>query len=124
MKKCKRCGKEKKKSSFYKCKNYPDGLDYYCKICKNDSQKKYRKNLPKSSTSTDRDLLMSGINKKDWCNTYRFLKHIGYDINGDIHKQFSEKYSLKYKKRPLRNNITFKPEDCSETLDKTDSLPD
>jgi hypothetical protein len=28
---------------------------------------------------------------------------MGYDIGGDIHKQFADKHGLKYRKRPYKN---------------------
>ena len=44
MKICTSCGEEKDKSCFYKHKNEPHGLQYWCKDCRKVADKKYYKN--------------------------------------------------------------------------------
>lgn len=124
MRICRICKLEKKESSFYKNKAYSDGLDTWCKICKSQYAKKYRENIPKKITDTKsgRSMLMTGIRKEDWCETYKLLLKIGYDPKGDIHKQFSEKYGLPYKKRPIRNKVLCEYSECLNTPNKTDSF--
>ena len=55
-----------------------------------------------------RHIKLSGkISLTDYVNTYRFLKDIGYDITGDIHLQFCQKYDLEYKEREFHQEIGY-----------------
>lgn len=116
MKKCRICGREKKEDSFYKNKNYPDGLDTWCKICKSEYAKARNRNKEKLPVDKDR-LIFTGMCKSDWCKMYQFLLSLGYDVKNDIHEQFSKRHGLPYKKRPRKNYITFSYEDCLDTPD-------
>lgn len=43
MRTCSRCKQKKSKSDFHKCSNREDGLQRYCKDCKNAYSNKYKK---------------------------------------------------------------------------------
>lgn len=52
---------------------------------------------------------------REWCQTQRILSKIGYNLEGDIHLQFLEKFNLTgYKPRPNANKVSYKPEDCNK----------
>lgn len=42
MKKCNTCKKQKSLDSFYKSKTMPDGLQYTCKDCDNEKNRRYK----------------------------------------------------------------------------------
>ena len=108
---CKNCGKTKSIESFGVNKMYKTGREPNCKICRNTKQRLSRKIKPRKIT--DRfSLRMGGLQKSDWCKMYKFLEQIGYDVNGDIHKQFVEKHGLVYGKRYYKNVVTYVPQDC------------
>jgi hypothetical protein len=112
---CSSCGLEKKLESFGKNKQVPGGIEKRCKICKNNYNKKYRK---ENSTGVDgRMLKLNPTKKEDWCKTYQFLKQIGYDVTKDIHEQFAKKNGLTYKERPARNILQYTWRDCLDGFD-------
>lgn len=115
---CPACGKMKKFESFGKNAQRKDGYELRCKICKNLYNRTYREKNGISSPTGPR---LTGITKLDWCNTYRLLEIMGYDISEDIHKQFVNKHHLDYKERPARNKLQFSPTDCLDGFDMADS---
>jgi hypothetical protein len=52
MKRCARCKEEKELNEFGAVKQYKDGLDYYCKACKNLFSKETYKKNPKRVRDT------------------------------------------------------------------------
>jgi hypothetical protein len=58
---------------------------------------------------------MAGTTKKDYDDMYDILSKIGYDVWGDVHKQFldkhnvNEKYPMKYKKRKYNTDNHYLP---------------
>lgn len=57
MKRCTKCGEVKELDCFYKNKNNKDGMDYLCKNCNNEYQKKWKEKNPekyKESTKQTR----------------------------------------------------------------------
>ena len=74
---------------------------------------------------------MAGATKKDYEDMYDILSKMGYDVWGDVHKQFidrhnvNEKYPMKYKKRKYNTdnyylpNGEVNPESKSERYKKT-----
>ena len=49
MKICDKCKQSKEEKEFANCKRYDDGIDYWCKICRNQYNREHRKsNLQKS----------------------------------------------------------------------------
>lgn len=118
-KNCIACGKLKKIDSFGKNKQIPGGIEKRCKICKNNYNKKYRE---QNNISSPKGPHLTGLGKNDWCKMYQFLEKIGYDIQGDIHKQFAEKHNLPYKQRPTRNKINYLPTDCLDGNDVANPL--
>ena len=57
-------------------------------------------------------LKLTNTKKTDYCDMYRFLGKIGYDLTRDIHIQFCEKYNLPLKKRPSKSQNHYGPNDC------------
>jgi hypothetical protein len=116
MRVCKVCNKEKKDESFYKNKALKSGYNTTCKICSNLYQSKLRKkNIKIYETSSS--LKLAGVKKTDWCSMYLFLKDLGYNIEKDIHFQFTEKYNLEYKNRPSKNTLNYTYKDCLDCSD-------
>jgi len=54
-KKCRKCGEEKQLNDFHKDERYSDGLQPYCKKCKNNGTKQWRKEHPlKAKAAVDK----------------------------------------------------------------------
>lgn len=108
---CKRCGKVKKLESFYRNKNYPDGRTIYCKICQSEATKKsYEKTKDHLKVFP---LRLTNTYLEDYCKMWDFLTQCGYDVQGDIHEQFCEKYNLtKRKKRKSKDENRFTIDQC------------
>jgi hypothetical protein len=127
-KKCKVClSKHKKQSSVdyklvetkvCKCCNIERHITFFwrivgekrqsrCKVCFKNKVFIQPRLLPedkiekksKYNKSHDEIFRLEAPNAEDYKFTYKFLESCGYDITGDIHKQFCEKYNLKYKKK-------------------------
>lgn len=80
-----------------------------CKICFKKKIFIYPKVNPEDRPPKKRKSEMFRLNAttfEDYELTYKFLEICGYDIKEDIHKQFCEKYNLKYKKK----NVFTQPE--------------
>jgi hypothetical protein len=57
---------------------------------------------------------LNGVSKEDYLQMYEFLRGIGYDVDGDVHRQFLDKWNphvkgkkMKYKKRTLVKQINI-----------------
>jgi hypothetical protein len=89
---CKACEVEQDIKHFHKTKGVSDGYNARCKKCK------LKGNLipkDKKEKSDFRPLTLAAPTKEDYTEMYLTLKKIGYDLNKDIHIQFSERYNLK-----------------------------
>lgn len=60
MKKCSKCGETKEVSGFSKNRTAKDGLQHYCKVCRSEVKKIWRKNNPEKFRIYRRDY------QRDW----------------------------------------------------------
>ena len=116
---CKNCKIEKDIDSFYIKRSNPDGKQSVCKICTATMSKEYsdkKKEIPKKKDSFNtQHLNIVGVTKNDYCAMYNFLSKIGYNVEGDIHTQFMNKWSLKVSNRPRKGKPNqFSYQDCKE----------
>ena len=96
-KNCPCCGERRSKKKFTDYGHLEKYNDGCCDVC-------LRKTMPDQL----RHLKLSHIIPlKHYIDTYRFLKNIGYDITGDIHLQFCQKYNLEYKERGFHQEIGY-----------------
>lgn len=116
MKQCCACQKEKTIDNFWKNNQLKGGYDNKCKFCKTQGKfcvkkEKKRSSIGRPSNTTAPQLW--NVRKKDWIETYEFLKKIGYDLSSDktIHEQFCEKHNIKPRKRMYEKSIQYKPKD-------------
>jgi hypothetical protein len=121
---CSNCKREKKLDSFGKYSRSSDGLMLICKICHNEYQKRVRekKNINKEPNNTYNQIHLTGLGKRDYCLSYIFLSKMGYNIEEDIHLQFTKKYGLEYKSRPTRNKKLYSFGECLDCSNETDSF--
>jgi hypothetical protein len=108
---CNSCEVEKDITSFYKCKDCRDGVSKVCKMCRVQGKK---------STKSDRTIHpfnikfrqneesfynMAGTTPKDYQQMWEILSLMNYNLEGDIHLQFINKWNqtllkpMKYKKK-------------------------
>lgn len=91
-------------------------MDHKCKDCDREYQRKYKSGYRAKSDVNHiqtKHIDMKGIRKSEWCQTYRILSILGYNVEDDIHSQFIEKHpNLTLKTRPLRNTKSFTSDDC------------
>lgn len=89
MKKCKKCGLEKDVSNFNNRKKSKDGLDYTCKECVSEFNKKYSWDIdhivPLSTATTEEDLIR--------LNHYTNLQPLCSKVNRDI-KRDKQNYEV------------------------------
>lgn len=109
---CCGCGKEKDIKHFYKNALLPTGYEKRCKICKN-SRVKCKKGVgnKRGRPQLKNQPQLWNVRKKDWVDTYEFLKSIGYDLNKNIHEQFCEKHNLPTRKRMKEKSLQYSPQD-------------
>lgn len=102
--------------NFHKKPRNLDGLDTQCKQCHKIYQIRYRQGhliKDENGWKDSKHIDFKGIRKSEWCQTYRILSVLGYNLEMDIHTQFIERHPvLVLKQRPTRNRQSFKPEDC------------
>ena len=111
---CCACKKEKELKSFYVNAYMKDGYEARCKICKKSKilcrKKEYvKRGRPQLKNQPQ----LWNVRKKDWIETYEFLKKIGYDLssNKTIHEQFCEKHNIKPRKRMYEKSLQYSPKD-------------
>ena len=119
-KQCKICELEKPLESFYVCHKCHQGRQATCKICILEKRGKKEKPLhpfnKEFRKSEAAHFSMAGCTKKDYEDMYDILTKIGYDVWGDVHKQFvdkhnvNEKYPMKYKKRKINTDCHYLPD--------------
>jgi len=89
--------------------SYKFGIDKYCRVCRQESRERVdRRNLPEKVyrpdgtvkerwvVSTNRTFGTRFMGYSDYEDTMNFFKHIGYDIEKDIHQQFCERMKEKH----------------------------
>jgi hypothetical protein len=106
---CKACGIERPITFFWIVVN--EKRQSRCKICFKKkifiSPKVDGEYFPKKKKFNKSEMFrLNAPTFEDYVLTYKFLETCGYDIKEDIHKQFCEKYNLKYKKK----NVFTQPE--------------
>jgi len=119
-KKCKICEMTKPLESFYVCHKCNKGRQATCKICILEKRGKKPKPLHPFNRefrkSDKAHFSLAGCTKKDYMDMYYILSKIGYDVNKDIHKQFTDKhnegkkYPMKYKKRKINTDCHYLPD--------------
>ena len=88
-KRCPRCDENKPDDAFHKRTASADGLDTYCRDCRNNEIK-----MPTTLESTSDEYVREGAEK--------ILTALGYELynaNNPIHKQFDERIATKYRNR-------------------------
>jgi hypothetical protein len=110
---CVACKKEKSLESFHKSKVHSDGRNIKCAICVNNYNKVQNQKKEKQKADPSlRGMIIVHPTKDDYLKMYLFLESLGYDPTKDIHKQFSQKYNLPYKKRDAKGKNKYSWEDC------------
>lgn len=113
FKTCCACKKEKEIKSFYRNMMMPSGWESRCKLCRQNKLKcrkgKSKRNAAKPALKNVPQLW--NVRKRDWIETYEFLKSIGYDLSKNIHEQFCERYNLQPRKRMYEKSIQYSPKD-------------
>ena len=116
MKKCRICNELKPLEGYRLRPGNLDGRDNKCKECDKEYQRKYKEGYRIRSDVnyiSSNYIDIKGIRKSEWCQTYRILSILGYNLSEDIHTQFVEKHpGMTLKTRPARNVKSFTPDDC------------
>ena len=109
---CKECNKCKALTAFYKHSGHRDGLASRCKVCKNASSKKYRKNNPEKVRALDKERKKRPEYKKQFNVRRRERYHTDpqYKLRSLLRGRFSK--ALKGK---LKSASTMKLVGCSIT---------
>ena len=113
---CRICNRTKSIDSFHKSKAYASGRKSECKICSQQYIKQYRVTHGKTEPKEQRNmnLRLTATRPEDYCDMYKFLTGIGYDVHGDVHLQFCEKYGFTYTPRASLSKNKTSVEDCSK----------
>ena len=115
---CKVCFIEKTIKNFNKNSSFANGFESRCKTCKKDGKLIVFENSGKWSKKNQKikrtSYMMRFTNplKRDYVESFIFLKAMGYSLDQDIHIQFCKKYGLTPNdpKQTFQNNFTAK--DC------------
>ncbi len=105
-------------NKFHKCQNCSQGTVNICKMCKSKGLK-----IPKDyvkpefnrkwSNNDKMDFRLNGVSKEDFRVMYEFLRGSGYNVDGDVHQQFLDKWNpvskrpMKYKERNYKSLNQF-----------------
>lgn len=108
VKVCRACNKTKSVDSFYK--NGRGGKVARCKQC--ISEGRFIALRAKEPPKFTAHIRLSKTDKEDYVKTYELLEKMGYDLNGDIHLQFCERYDLEPRNPRQSFNFYFSAEDC------------
>jgi hypothetical protein len=121
---CRVCKREKSVESFYKRTSYPDGLANECRICINVYAREYRKRKKQEQQEPEDKvrksppaIRLSATRPDDYCEMWEFLSSIGYDVNGNVHLQFCNKYGLTPDPIPLKIKKRLTYQDCQNRKD-------
>ena len=118
MKICRVCEESKPLTEFRVRPQNLGGLDHKCKDCDREYQRKYKSGYRARSDVNyieSKHIDMKGIRKSEWCQTYRILSILGYNVEDDIHTQFVERHpGMTLKQRPARNIKSFTADDCKD----------
>lgn len=117
MKTCLKCLVELDIKLFGKRKETNDGLDRWCKLCRNSFNKEYRN---RASNKVKENIIASRIKyelnnrnsildkKRNYCKAHKKAKKL-YDITyRAINKEKISKYKYNWTKKQLETNIEFK----------------
>lgn len=113
---CQVCNKQKTMNNFYKQKTSKGGYSTKCKIC----YQAYRKTLPsfkqkpKDYYKQYNELKLINPTLKDYGLMYKLIEGMGYNLQGDVAKQFSEKWGTTYSERREKDLNKFLYSDCNE----------
>ena len=82
---------------------------------KESNNKRKLKDTERKSKPDGKFLTLSGIKQDDYCQMYKMLSKMGFDVTMDIHPQFAKKWGLKVSKTPRKgpeNHWSY--QDCQE----------
>jgi hypothetical protein len=82
---------------------------------KESNEKRKLKDTERKPKPDGKFLTLSGIKEDDYCQMYKMLSKMGYDVTKDISVQFAEKHSLLVSKSPRKgpeNHWSY--QDCQE----------
>lgn len=123
MKKCCACKETKELNLFYKNSQITDGYFARCKkcmtngiLCKQGRPTGMKYNVEgrkpaKYDNSSWTEIRLVSPTKKDYMETYEFLKRIGYKLDESIHEQFCNKHDLE-PTEPKEFKNYFSVKDC------------
>jgi hypothetical protein len=105
---CKTCEVSKPLNQYYSCKNCNGGLQGSCKMCilnkrvaKKRAEGKIHPFNKEFRKSEDAHFSMAGCTPRDYRDMWEILSLMGYDVWGDVHQQFLDKFNL-YEKKPMK----------------------
>lgn len=98
---CNVCKIEKSIESYYKCKECRNGRVSICKICKQkgltvNKEDKIHQFNQMWRQSDIKYYNLAGCSPKDYEMMWEILEKIGYDCQGEIHRQFLDRMKFKY----------------------------
>lgn len=102
MKRCTKCGIEKEEIEFQKNKTNPDGLQYWCKLCKNKTNKTYRINNAEKCSKYHKEYLEKN-KEKIKIRSEQYRKN-----NPGKRKESQTKYALKNREKILERQREYK----------------
>lgn len=112
---CCSCKRAKQLKDFYRNSGSSSGYEGRCKICKKQKLRCYSsENKNKAGRPQLKNMpQLWNVRKKDWIDTFNFLKSLGYELSGQktIHQQFCEKHNLQPRKRMYEKSIKYTPKD-------------
>ena len=125
---CKKCKYTKPHSNFYKCPKREGGLMYVCKSCFRTTDRSTIKVNPKPKIDNKTYLRslpevqmarMTQCSKEDYLFMYEFLRRVGYDPNGNIGLQFSERHGTVYQERKRLDQNLYLPDGNKNPLHRS-----
>jgi hypothetical protein len=105
---CKACDVEKPVTDYHKNPKMKSGRANTCKRCvalgkriTDPNRATVEMQLKWERLREDKSRL-SPANPDDYRVLYEFLSIMGYDVNGDVHQQFLDKWNATSKKKPMK----------------------